>query len=427
MGSIELLTIVLVGVLVIMAILFITLGIVFIRAKIRKQTKSQKNDDENPKGKEPKKSKRRKYKEYTPKSIMDFMEFDTVIDNMIEQKKGKRYVMVIACQGINYDLMSQVEKNSVEEGFIQFLNTIKYPIQIYTQTRTINLTSSLQKYKEKAKQIQENLERQEIRYNEMRRTETYSQAELDRAYFNLTKQRNLYEYGKDIIYNTEIMSLNKNVLSQKYYVVVPYYIEDVEDSKFDNEELRGMAFSELYTRAQTITRTLSACGVNGKIMTSNELVELLYMAYNRDEAEIYGIDKALEAGYEELYTTAPDVVDKQMKELDKQIEQEAIQKARTKITEARSDKQKALREKQNNKSRLINELAKLIIEQNTQVIGEDVAKKAVEKVDESAIIEEREKKAKEVKEAKETEKEGGAIDEIIQNKKTKRTRKTKSA
>jgi O-acetyl-ADP-ribose deacetylase (regulator of RNase III) len=61
-----------------------------------------------------------------------------------------------------------------------------------------------------------------------------------------------------------------------------------------------MAFSELYTRAQSVVRTLGVCGVNGKVMTSNELVELLYMAYNRDEAEVYGLDKALKAGYDEL-------------------------------------------------------------------------------------------------------------------------------
>ncbi len=53
-------------------------------------------------------------------------------------------------------------------------------------------------------------------------------------------------------------------------------------------------------------RTLSVCGVTGKVLDSNELVDLLYIAYNRDDAEIYGIDKAGEAGYNELYSTAPD-------------------------------------------------------------------------------------------------------------------------
>ena len=72
-------------------------------------------------------------------SIFNFMEFDTVTDNMIVQKNGSKYLMVVECQGINYDLMSGVEKTSVEESFVQFLNTLRYPIQIYIQTRSINL------------------------------------------------------------------------------------------------------------------------------------------------------------------------------------------------------------------------------------------------------------------------------------------------
>lgn len=38
------------------------------------------------------------------------MEFDKIEDNMIVQKNGKRYLMVVECQGINYDLMSRMEK-----------------------------------------------------------------------------------------------------------------------------------------------------------------------------------------------------------------------------------------------------------------------------------------------------------------------------
>ena len=168
-----------------------------------------------------------------------------------------------------------------------------------------------------------------------------------------------------------------------------------------------MAFSELYTRAQSVVRTLGVCGINARVMTSNELVELLYMAYNRDEAEVYGLDKALKAGYDELYSTAPDVVDKQMKVLDKEIEQEALEKAKAKVTEARSEKQKALQEKKNNKRDLIDELAKLIIEENTQILGADIAQSAIEKVDK--------------------EKEEGGTKDNVKKEKTKRTRKTKTA
>lgn len=400
MDSIKLLTIILAIVLAIMVILLIVLGFVYLSSKMKKKEENEKKVTKEGN------TKIRKYKDYKIESIMDFMEFDTVVDNMISQKDGMRYIMVVECQGINYDLMSEVEKNSVEEGFIQFLNTLRHPIQIYTQTRTINLDSSIQAYREKIKEVQNTVERQEMQYNQMVRSENYTQEQLNKVYFELTKQRNLYEYGKDIIYNTEKMSLNKNVLNKKYYVVIPYFVEELGEGKFDKEEQRNLAFSELYTRAQSVVRTLGVCGVNSRVMTSNELVELLYMAYNRDEAEVYGLDKALKAGYEELYSTAPDVVDKQMKLLDKEIQQEALAKAKAKVTEARSEKQKALQEKRNNKRDLIDELAKLIIEENTQILGSDIAQSAIEKIDE---IEE-----------------GGTKDNV-EEEKQKRNRKTKTA
>ena len=214
----------------------------------------------------------------------------------------------------------------------------------------------------------------------MIKSESYTQEQLNRAYFELTKQKNLYEYGKDIIYSTEKMSSNKNVLNKKYYVVIPYFVEELGDNSFDKEEQRSLAFSELYTRAQSVVRTLAVCGINSRVMDSNELVELLYVAYNRDEAESYGLEKALKAGYDELYSTAPDVVDKQMRALDKQIEDAALELAQKKVTEARTEKQKALQEKRLKERDLIGELAELMISENAQVIGEDIAVNAIEKL-----------------------------------------------
>ena len=396
MDSIKLLTIILMIILGIMFMLLVILGIVFATSKMKEEGTKSGNEKDVPKTK--------RFKEYRTGSVMDFMEFDTIIDNMISQKNGNRYIMVVECQGINYDLMSEVEKNSVEEGFIQFLNTIRHPIQIYTQTRTINLDNSIQTYKEKVKEIETELQKQEMQYNQMVKSENYTKEQLDVVYFELTKQKNLYEYGKDIIYSTEKMSLNKNVLNQKYYIIIPYFVEELGENSFDKEEQRNLAFSELYTRAQSVVRTLGVCGVNGKILNSNELVELLYVAYNRDEAEVYSLDKALKAGYDELYSTAPDVVDKQMKTLDKQIEDEALELAKTKVAEAKTEKQKALQEKRNKKRDLIGELAQLIIEENSSIIGEDVAQDAIDKLQTND------------KEGKDNVKE-----------KQKRTRKTKTA
>ena len=211
-------------------------------------------------------------------------------------------------------------------------------------------------------------------------SDNYSEDELKAAFFELTKTTNLYEYGKDIIYTTEKMSLNKNVLNQKYYVVIPYYADELGENNFDKKEITCLAFSELYTRAQSIVRTLGVCGVNGKILDSNSLADLLYVAYNRDDAEVYGVDKAIQAGYDELYSTAPDVLDKKMKALNEQIEKEAFDKANQKVMEAKSDKQKALEKKQDSMEDLIDQMAKMIIEQNKNIVGKEIAQNAIEKV-----------------------------------------------
>lgn len=412
MDSIKLLTIALAVILGIMLMLLVILAVVYVFSKMKKNNNNNKENNVpmTPIDNKTSIGKSKKYKEYRTESIMNFMEFDTVVDNMISQKDGMRYIMVVECQGINYDLMSEVEKNSVEEGFIQFLNTLRYPVQIYTQTRTVNLERSIQAYREKVKETEYQLEKRKMEYDEIIHSGIHSQEEINKAYFEYTKQKNLYDYAKDIIYNTEKMSANKNVLNKKYYVIIPYFIEELGDNNYDKQEQKNYAFSELYTRAQSVIRTLSVCGVNGRVLNSNELVELLYMAYNRDEAEVYGLDKALKAGYDELYSTAPDVVDKQMKALDKEIEMEAIEKAKQKVSEVKTEKQRKLKEKREQKEDLVDELARLIIKENEQTLGKDIAKDAIEKIDKEKNKEE-----------------GGTKDNDVKQEKPKRTRKTKTA
>ena len=314
-------------------------------------------------------------------SIFNFMEFDTIKDNMIIQKNASRYLMVVQCQGINYDLMSGIEKTGVEEGFVQFLNTLRFPIQIYIQTRSINLESSLTGYREKVKEVETKLRNMQMRYSQMRESGEYSEEQLKRAFYEVTKQTNLYEYGKSILQDTEKMSLNKNILSKQYYIILPYLASEAAGDDLDKKEIEGIAFSELYTRAQSLINSISICGVRGKILKSTELVELLYMAYNRDEAETFGLDKAVKAGYDEMYSTAPDVLNKKMKELDKIIEERALKLANEKVDEAKSELEKQIEEKEYGMDDLISKMAKIIIEENEQYIGKKVKDKAIDKVE----------------------------------------------
>lgn len=379
---------ILVAVLGIMIFIFFILVAIFIILKIREKQQNQRTKDileesETKNKKAEKKQSRIVDSSYTKQSIMDFMEFDKIEDNMIVQKKGRRYLMVVECQGINYDLMSKAEKIGVEEGFQQFLNTLRHPIQIYIQTRTVNLENSISTYKDKIKEIENDYNQMLFRYNQMRNAGTYDRTELDKAFYELTKRKNLLEYGKDILANTEKMSLNKSILNKKYYVIIPYFAEETGDTKYDYEEIKNMAFSELYTKSQSIIRTLSSCSVSGKILSSQELAELLYVAYNRDESEAFSIKRALQAGYEELYSTAPDVYEKKIRVLDEEIEKQAIELANQTIEQVKSRPQQISEEKEDNMQELIRKMAEMVLNENRQYVGDDVAEAAINKINET--------------------------------------------
>ncbi len=372
-----------------------------------KQENNNSNNIENSKLKT--KETAKQTSQYTKLSVFDFMEFDKIEDNMIVQNGGKRYLMVISCEGINYDLMSEVEKTSVEAGFVQFLNTLRHPIQLYTQTRTINISSSIENYTKKIEEVKQQLDKKQMEYNKMLQTGSYSTETIKELRIEIARLQNLYDYGKDVTQNIEKMSLNKNVLKKHYYIIVPYNTADLGNDMLSDEEKKQMVFSELYTRSQALIRTLFACSMKCKVMDSYELAELLYVAYNRDESEVYGIDKALKAGYTELYSTAPDVLDKKMEALNKEIEEKALEMAKGYVDQIKSEKEKAVEKKEKSFDELVKEMAQIILKENEQYIGKEVTQEAINRVN--------------GKTSKKT-KEGGNANDKEEKKRTRRTTKT---
>ncbi len=318
--------------------------------------------------------------EYTKKSIFKFMQFDKIEDNMIVQDNKQKYLMVIECEGINYDLMSQMEKTAVEAGFVQFLNTLRFPIQLYTQTRTINISESIQNYKNRLEETKKELDNKQQEYNRFLKNENYNENQAEMLKRELMRMKHLYEYGQDVVDSIQKTSQNKNVLRKHYYIVVPYYSSEIGTDLMDEEEKQSMIFSELYTRAQSLIRALFACEMKCKILNSEELVELLYVAYNRDESETYSVERAIRAGYNELYATAPDVLDKRMKAIDKQIEEKATELAKETIDEVRLEKERKIKKKEDNFEDLVRQMAEALVKENEKYVGKDVAEKAVKKI-----------------------------------------------
>ena len=192
----------------------------------------------------------------TRESIFDFMEFDEITDNMIIRKKGLQYVMILQCSGINYDLMSQNEKFAVEEGFVQFLNTIRFPIQLYVQSRTLNLKEIIESYKSRIAEVTKEIAKLDSKIIQTRKEG--NKALIEKLEFEKRRKTNVLEYGENITEYVERLSSNENILQQRTYIIISYYKSEIgiNTSNYTKEEINNMCFSELYTRCQNVINSL---------------------------------------------------------------------------------------------------------------------------------------------------------------------------
>lgn len=357
--------------------------------------KSKVNKEEREKAKEIKTA-NKEFNGITRETIDKILDFDEIKDDMIIRKNGQQYIMVIQCKGINYDLLSEEEKESVERGFVEFLNTIRFPIQLYVQTRSLNLRKTIDAYKEKVNVIADEIKSLQKQRAEYLRTENQKQVEM--TDFEIRRKENVLEYGQDISNYIGRMSFNQNVLQQKTYVVVSYFKSELGNiSNYSKDEIINMVFTELYTRAETLIRSLGSAQVSGRILDSEELTELLYIAYNRDEEQIYQLDRALDAQYDALYSTSKDVLQKQRERIDNQLEDMAVDLASESLLKA--DDILKDREKLNNELR---ERTIEIIEEYKNQLSPDLYNETKKIIEEQTAQEEKKAKVETAKQ-KETE------------------------
>ena len=242
--------------------------------------------------------------------IRNFLPFDDIKDNMIEQEKGEKYTMLIGCQGINYYLMSEAEKISVEEGFIQFLNSLRFPIQIYVQSRTINLDESIRTYREKLDKIQTEFNGLLDKFQLLNKNNAPIDEILELGY-KLEKKEKVLNYTKDLIENISYMTQNTNVLQKKYYIAVSYHTSEAGlVNTMNPDDLYRVAYTELQNRAESICGGLISSGVEARILDTYELTEVMYIAVNRDDADIFNIKKIIDSRVDSISITSKSVEEK---------------------------------------------------------------------------------------------------------------------
>lgn len=318
------------GTLVVPIVMLVILGVFgivfFVVVKKQNEGIDSKSGESSTRGKEL--SSKEKKHEIKKEDVFDFMEFDEISDNMIIQNKGTRYTMMIQCKGINYDLMSDVEQLSVEEGFITFLNTLTSPIQLYVQAQNLDLKGTIKVYKQHVDKIKEEFENVNQEYNRVNEAFDSTKEEISNIEKERNKTLNVYEYASDIVNYVERISLNKSLLQRTFFVLVSYNSSEINAiDRFSKEEVRNICYNELVTRAQSIINGLAGCSVAGRILNSNEIADVLYTAYNRDDKGLMSVKEALDSGFYRLYSTSEDIFLKKQKKLQEEIDNEARIKA----------------------------------------------------------------------------------------------------
>jgi type IV secretory pathway VirB4 component len=189
-------------------------------------------------------------------STQQFLEIEDIREGVLILKdKSLRGVLLIS--SLNFALKSEEEQNAIIYQFQNFLNSLDFPIQIYIQSRKLNITGYIEKLKE--------LERQQK--NELLKIQT-----------------------RDYIQFIENLLAGGSIMSKNFYVIVPFYPFPMIGKKgkpltLSDEEFER-AKTQLWERMEFVAHGLRGCGLFCAPLSTIELIELFWSIYHPQEAEV---------------------------------------------------------------------------------------------------------------------------------------------
>jgi len=207
-----------------------------------------------------------------PNSTQNSLQIAEIRDGIVIMSDGS-FRSVIMVKSINFDLMSPQEREAVEYSYQGFLNSLYFPIQIFTRSQKVDLRP----YIEKLDKIR---------------------SEHDNMLLALLME--------DYIAFMSDLSVQTNIMDKKFYVVVPYIpVVDAQKAVEASKNFVGTLFgvfskkeqhvtineaeleaakTELRNRVQAALGGLLQSGIQGLPLDTQELIELYYDAYNPDTA-----------------------------------------------------------------------------------------------------------------------------------------------
>ncbi len=204
-----------------------------------------------------------------PNSTQSSLQFAEIRDGMAIMSDGS-FRAIVACQSINFDLMSSREREGVEYAYQNFLNSLHHPVQILIRSQRVDITPYIDKL-----------------------------ATLRRNEDNML----LTILMDDYINFIDILAQEANIMDKSFYIVVPFFPEgDLANLKGQAKGFFGKMFakpasvttidSDSYEKAKTeinnrvdgVISGLFQMGVHSVRLTTTEISELYYNFYNPDTA-----------------------------------------------------------------------------------------------------------------------------------------------
>ena len=206
-----------------------------------------------------------------PNSTQNTLQFEELRDNMVVMSDGS-FRAVVAAQSINFDLMSERERDGVEQSYADFLNSLTFPIQIYVRSQKVDIGPYLDKL-------------EQLRVNQ------------DNMLLGVLMD--------DYIQFIDALSQEANIMDKSFFVVIPHAIGDEKEklgdstsgkfplaqlftSKNQHQHIKvpadqyERAKDEITNRANAVLDGLNQIGVRAVRLKTKELGELYYNVYNPD-------------------------------------------------------------------------------------------------------------------------------------------------
>lgn len=206
----------------------------------------------------------------SPTSTQSTLLISELRDNMVIMKDGS-FRAVVACKSINFDLMSDAEREGVEYSYQNFLNSLKFTTQILIRSQRVDIGPYIEKLTE-------------IRRNN------------DNMLLGVLMD--------DYINFIDVLSQAANIMDKSFFIVIPYYTSvDAEKvlqqtknffksfgktktptvTKIDRLTY-DKAVTELNNRVDSVMSGLFQIGVHSVRLNTKELAELYYNFNNPDTA-----------------------------------------------------------------------------------------------------------------------------------------------